>query len=113
MGLEANSLYRVIKQGRESGLLSFDDPLERIEHEIIPKVVDNLNYFLDAKDKTVTIEAAKGTIFRQFQDSKGISDGNQTVLALKIEQADGQEIKIMTGHIVGTPKGVSSIINQG
>ncbi len=109
MGIAPGTLYKVIKEGQETGILTFDDPLARIEHEIIPKVVDNLTYFLDKKDKTVTIEAAKGTIFRQFQDSKGISDGNQTVLALKIEQADGTDIKVMTGHIVGSPKGLPTI----
>lgn len=104
MGVARSQLYRYIKEGQEAGLLRFDDPIEKLENEIIPKVVDNLNYFLDAKDKTVTIETAKGTIFKQFQEARGLNENNQTVLALKIEQPDGQEIKIMTGHIVGRPK---------
>lgn len=104
MGVGRSHLYTLIKQGQEAGILVFSDPMERIEYQIIPKVVDNLNYFLDAKDKTVTIEAAKGTIFRAYQDSKGITDGGQTILALKIEQADGSELRVLTGRIVGTPK---------
>ena len=110
MGISRTQLYNVIKDGQSAGFLTFDDPLERIEHQIIPKVVDNLNFFLDAKDKTVTIEAAKGTLFKSYQDSKGISDGNTTVLALKIEQADGgSEVKVLSGHIVGRPKGLPSV----
>lgn len=104
MGIPKSALHKMIKDAQEAGILTFDDPLDRVEHELIPKVIDNLNYFLDAKDRTVTIEAAKGTVFRQFQESKGISDNAQTVLALKIEQADGQTIKIATGRIVGQPK---------
>jgi hypothetical protein len=104
MGIARKQLYTIIKEGMEAGILTFDDPIEKIEHEIIPKVVDNLNYYLDQKDKTVTIETAKGTIFKQFQEAKGISDSQQTVLALKIEQPDSGDVKIAIGHIVGRPK---------
>ena len=107
MGISAATLYKIITDAQAQGLIKFTDPLERIDYEIIPKIVDNLNHFLDAKDKTVTIEAAKGTLFKSYQESRGISDGNQTVLALKIEMPDGQDVKILTGHIVGKPKSLS------
>ena len=112
MGLSRNGLGRIIKTAHEAGLLEFDDPLERVEYELIPKIVDNLNFFLDAKDKTITIEAAKGTLFRAYQESKGISDGNQTVLALKIERADsdGGEVRVTTGHIVGKPRSLQPAV---
>lgn len=112
MGIDRRYLHAIIRDGREAGILVFDDPLDRIEHEIVPKIVDNLNHFLDLKDRAVTIEAAKGTIFRSYQDAKGIVDGPQTILALKIEQPDGSDIKILTGNIVGRPKELThSIIN--
>ena len=104
MGLTAKRLYEIIQKGRETGLIKFVDPIDRIDYELIPKIVENLNYFLDAKDKTVTIEAAKGTIFKAYQDSKGISDSNSMVLALKIEMPEAMDAKILTGHIVGKPK---------
>jgi hypothetical protein len=114
MGIASTTLYRLIKDGQAAGVLVFEDPLKRIEHQIIPKVVDNLNFFLDAKDKTVTIETAKGTLFKAYQDSKGMTEGNMTVLALKIEQAGGPEMKVVTGHIVGRPKGliVEDVTNE-
>jgi DNA-binding Lrp family transcriptional regulator len=104
LGLTANGLNSIIYRATRDGWLKYDDPISRIEYEIIPKVIDNISEFLDKKDKTVTIETAKGTIFKQFQDSKGISDGNQTVLALKIESAEPSKVQVVTGHIVGKPK---------
>ena len=104
MGIVHQTLSQILREGQDQGLLVFTDPLERIDYEIIPKIVDNLNYFLTAKDKTVTIEAAKGTLFKAYADSKGIIEGNQTMLALKIEPASGTDVKILAGHIVGQPK---------
>ena len=110
MGISRSGLNDIVKQGRDTGLLVFDDPMDQIEYEIIPKVLDNLNFYLDAKDKAVTIEAAKGTIFRSYQEARGISENNQTVIALKIETAGGPDVKVMTGHIVGKPKGLPAQI---
>ncbi len=104
MGITYKRMHEIIIQGQALGLIKFIDPLDRIDYELIPKIVDNLNYFLDAKDKTVTIEAAKGTLFRTYQESKGITEGSQTVLALKIEMPEGNAMPILTGHIVGKPK---------
>jgi len=104
LGLSPYTLYGYISQAHKQGWLQFDDPISRIDHEIIPKVLDNLSEFLDQKDKTITIETAKGTIFRQYQEEKGAGDAPQTVLALQIETAEPSQVKIITGHIVGKPK---------
>jgi hypothetical protein len=107
MGLNPKSLNTLISRATLEGWLVFDDPLSRIQHQIIPKTIDNLNYFLDRKDKTVTIEVAKGTVFRQFQAAEGIQDNQQTVLALKIEMPESlpdPEMKIVSGVIVGRPR---------
>jgi len=77
--------------------------MDQVEHLLIPKVINNLNHFLDAKDRTVTIETAKGTLFKVFQESKGISEASQTVLALKIEQPEGMQTQV-AGKIVGKPR---------
>lgn len=107
MGISRQSLQALIYKAQQEGLLKFEDPLDKIEYEVIPKVVNNLNHYLDAKDKTVTIETAKGTIFKAYQESKGINEAAQTILALKIEAAPGGEgVKVVSGHIVGKPREV-------
>ena len=107
MGISPSTLNAVLCKARQEGWLRFDDPMTKLEHEIIPGVVDNLAEFVAKGDKTVTIEVAKGTIFKQYQESKGISDNPMTVLALKIEAPKpGEDDKIMTGTIVGQPRGL-------
>ena len=108
MGLAPVTLKKYIYKARAQGLLRFDDPLEKLEFEIVPKAVDNLNTLMDAKDKIATLEVAKGIIFKQYLESKGISDAPQTVLALKIEMPEGGEEKIVAGTIVGRPRRLES-----
>ena len=104
LGLTKSTLQTYIYRATKYGWLKFDEPMSRVEYEIIPKVLDNLNHFLDSKDKMVTVEAAKGTIFKAYAEAKGATGAQQTVLALKIEMPDGTETKIVGGHIVGKPK---------
>lgn len=107
LGVAKQYLYKVINEGTKSGWLRFDDPLARVEHQLIPKVIDNLNHFLIEGDKTVTIEVAKGTIFKSYQEAKGLNQGSQTVLALKIElppMGNNMQAEVVEGQIVGQPK---------
>lgn len=103
LNIASRTLRAYIARGTREGWLKFDDPINRIEFEIVPKVLDNLNLFLDQKDKTVTIETAKGTVFKQWQEAKGVNENPNTIIALKIEMAPENELspKVITGHVVG------------
>lgn len=101
MGLASKTLSGMISMAVKEGWLRFEDPLERLEHELIPKTIDNLASFLEEGDKQVTIELAKGTLFKQYQNAKGISDAPTTVLALKIETLDTNQVRAVSGHVVG------------
>lgn len=106
LGLSPRTLSCYISRAVQEGWLRFDDPLSRLEFSIIPKTLDNLEHLLKDGDKQVTIEVAKGTIFKDYAAAKGISDAPTTVLALKIEHTspEGEEVKVLTGHVVGTPR---------
>ena len=106
MGISAPTLRAAITKAVQEGWLKFEDPIQAIEYQIIPKVVRNLNQFLDAGDKQVTIETAKGTLFKSFQEATGVIQAPQTVLALKIEFPEGTQPNstVMAGKIVGVPK---------
>ncbi len=115
MGVTPSCLKGHIYKATREGWLKFNDPVERIDNEIIPKVLDNLQSFLDEKDKQVTIETAKGTIFKAYQEAKGITDAPSTVLALKIEMPDPSiGMRVSAGHIVGRPKEIveATIVNE-
>lgn len=104
MGIHKSSLNKHIQRAVHEGWLKFSDPFDRIDHELIPKTVRNLNEFLDQRDKLVTVEMAKGTIFKTYQESKTSTNQPQVVLALRIEPAVGDSINIVAGHIVGKAK---------
>lgn len=110
IGIAPQTLNTYISKAHREGWLKFTEPLARIEHEIIPQTLDNLSHYLSiagGRDKQVTIEVAKGVVFKQYLDSKGISEAPQTVLALKIETqapVEGQVVKAGSGHVVGVPR---------
>lgn len=107
MGITKETLHRHITTARREGWLDFTDSLDRLEFEIIPKTLDNLNHLLDKGDAKATIETAKGTVFKEYQAAKGVSDTIQTVLALTIEPAEGSGVKVVTGTIVGKPREIA------
>lgn len=112
MGIHPTTLSACIKKGVKEGWLEFVDPLQRLEHEIIPKVVDNISYYLDQKDHKMTIEVAKGTVFKQFADANGLNQAPPVnVLALKIESPslDLTSIPLNPLNVVGTPKSLPSV----
>lgn len=106
--ISRKTLNAAIQQAVENGWLKFEDPLSKLEYEVVPKVVRNLNAWLDENDKTVTIEAAKGMVFPIYRESKGVSENPQTVLALKIESPTGdQAAAVLTGQIIGAPRKIN------
>lgn len=101
MGITPGTLSTHIYRATKEGWLKFDDPLSRVEFQLIPKIVRNLDEFLEDRDRTVTIEAAKGTLFKQYAESKGVTNAPTTVLALKLELPSG-ETKAIFGKVVGS-----------
>ena len=111
LGLAYSTVKNVVSKANKQGLIHYDDPFERFENMIIPKVVDNIEYWIDQKDKRMTIEAAKGAgIFKAHQAIKVEGQVPQTVLALKIEmpEASGFESKVIEGQIVGKPRRIAA-----
>lgn len=109
IGIQRGYLQHCIAEATREGWLKFHEPISRIEHEIIPKALDNLNELLINKNKMATIETVKNTVFKQYLESKGVRDAPTTVLAIRIDAApadtvDGEVVRAMTGHIVGTPR---------
>lgn len=109
LGIASSTLNSVISKARKEGWLTITDPLARIEHEIIPQTLDNIAFYLSkegGRDKQITLETAKATIYKQFTESKGISEAPTTVLALKIEALpagaeNAPTSPIVSGTIVG------------
>jgi transposase len=114
IGIKYATLRTMVYRASQEGWLKFTDPTERFQNQIVPKVVDNIEHWIDKKDKTMTIEAAKGAgIFKNYQAIKVEGQAPMTVLALKIEPAPGGNAKVLTGHVVGVPKAIEGEVTGG
>jgi transposase len=113
IGIKYTTLRTMVYRASQEGWLKFTDPTERFQNQIVPKVVDNIEHFIDKKDRTMTIEAAKGAgIFKNYQAIKVEGQAPMTVLALKIEPAPGGSSKVLTGHVVGVPKAIEGEVKD-
>ena len=114
LGLSYKTIRGYLTKAANEGWLRFENPFDRFEHEIVPKVVDNIAHFIKKRDKQMTIEAAKGAgIFKSYGSVKSESDTPQTVLALKIEtvQPPG-DTPVITGHVIGKARQVKDTDGQ-
>lgn len=108
LGITPKALNSYIAKAVREKWLKFDDPLERMEHEIIPLATEEYKQLLKDGDKTAVIEAAKGLLFPLYKDSKGVTENQQSILAIKIEypKKEGEVIDaqvVKRGTIVGKP----------
>lgn len=104
IGITHTYLKSLLWRATKEGWLKFTDPEARLEHEIKPIIIDNIKHFLLAKDRTMTIESAKGVgFFKSHQAVKVEGNAPQTILALKIE-ALPSPAQIVEGNIVGQPR---------
>lgn len=104
MGIKSSTLSTLVSKAAREGWLKFDSPADRLEYELAPLVVDNVRAFLDARDKQMTIEAAKGMgLFKTHQAVKIEGEQAPTVIALRIDIAEPTTVR-EGGTIVGVPK---------
>ena len=107
IGITTRHLNNCISHARKQGWITFEDPMSRLEHEILPKAINNLNQLMNDGDKSATMDTLKSTLFKQYQEAKGLNQHTpSTVLALKIEFPNG-ETSMTTGRVYGTPRTVS------
>lgn len=106
LGIQPQTLNTLISKATKAGWLKFDNPEERLEHELTPLIVDNIKHYLVEGDKKMTIEAAKGVgLFKSHQAVKVEGNDQQMVLAIKIETPNGFDpATVVAGTIVGKPK---------
>ena len=99
-------LYLAGRNGWLSDSENWADPADRLEFELSHKVVRNLNNALDeeatrpiGKD-SITLEVAKGTLFKKFGEQQAAGPALSNMLAIKIE-------------VVGNPTSSENIIASG
>ena len=94
----------LFRAGRNGWLDTLDDPKDEIEFNLAHKIVENLKSLMNSPDESirsqVTLEAAKGTIFKKFGEA--VQTSQPLVVALKIEMPVGGNQPIREGTLGGS-----------
>lgn len=109
--LQPRTLKQYLYLAAKNGWLRFDDPGDRLNIGLANKIVDNVEYHLNKKDKVMTIEAARGIgLFKSHQTIKNESETPNMLLALKIEMPEPKDgstavqVAVPAGAIMGAPR---------
>ena len=87
LGIKATTVgYYVYRAGKNGWLTEFNSAKEAIEGNLLHKVVRNIEEFLEARDKEVTLEMLKATVGKEFGPEPGVQTQNQTAISIRIEQ---------------------------
>lgn len=90
-----------------NGWLDLTDPKEKIDYQLIHKVVRNLDEMLDSPDpevkERVTMKTAEGTVFKQYGMQIGQVMPASTILAIKIEMPPGVQSEPREDALGGVP----------
>lgn len=106
LGISRKSIGPYIYKAGKNGWLDYGSSREAIENGLAHKVIRNLNAFLDDMSdndsrREVTLEVAKGTIFKEFGAELAAAIAPSTAISIRIEQPSIQQ-PIREGTIGGT-----------
>lgn len=112
MGISEKSISPYVYRATKNGWLDIDyDPKERINFQLMHKVVRNLEEGLDIKNILATgmpvrthvaLKMAEGTIFKQF-DQQAPQEARTTVVAVQVVMPDGPRQQVRADTTGGTP----------
>jgi hypothetical protein len=112
LGLSKETLRYYLYLAGKNGWLQFTSAQDHLEYGLVPKIVENIEHHLNARDKKVTIEAAKGVgLFRSHSVIKSEQAPAATVLALKIEMPSSSPVQLPTGVVLGEPRAITASSN--
>lgn len=121
LDIKPASIYQYLWRASKAGLLpkteggTFLDPRDQVEVDLTQRVTRNMREFLDSDDesirKEVTLELAKGALFKKFDPEKGsVANPQMNVLSIRIEMPEGPPPVIRAGTVGGTPSYVEGEI---
>lgn len=115
LGISPSTLHNTLYKAKREGWIRFEDPLSEVRYGHLPLIAENLELFLKTRDKQVTIEAAKATLWKDYggvAPNSGGTAGTPMVFALKIELPAGLDTaraaSNVKGIIVGNPVGFTT-----
>lgn len=106
LNLSPKTIPGYLYKAGANGWLTFTDPKDTLEYQILHKAVRNLDELLDVPDlevKTeVTLKALDGMLWRK-QD-QGHQNTQQSIVAVKVEVVNGGVTEVREGTVMGAGK---------
>ena len=111
LNISRRSIAPYVYRAGKNGWLTLDQPKDRIEFELLHKVVDNLNDGLQSSailntgmpvKTVVALKIAEGTVFKQFSEP-ATQQIAQTAVAIRIEMPAGAGQQIREDTTGGVP----------
>ncbi len=111
LGLSRGCISPYIYRAGKNGWLDLDRAKDRLEYQLLHKVVRNLDQALDSnavlqtgmKESTaVALKVAEGTVFKQFGEQQ-TQTPQQTVVAVRIEMPAGERQQMREDTTGGLP----------
>lgn len=116
LNISPKSISPYVYRAGRNGWLDIDNPKERLQYQVMHKVVRNLDAALDSqailntgmKESTaVTLKVAEGTLFKQFAETP-TGPVQQAIVAIKIEMPQGAPQQMREDTIGGLPSHVEA-----
>lgn len=111
LDMSPKSISPYVYRAARNGWLDIDNPKERLQYQVMHKVVRNLESALDSqavlqtgmKESTaVALKVAEGTVFKQFNETPA-GPAQQAIVAIKIEMPQGAPQTMREDTIGGLP----------
>lgn len=114
LGIARSTISHYIYLAGKNGWLTAQDvpdPKDRLDYQLVHKVMDNLEEALDDNARhqtsgikvkhTVALKIAEGTVFKKFDQAAVTPQQQQTIVAIRIEQPPGEPQAIREGTLGG------------
>lgn len=105
LGIAVGTLKGYLYKAGANGWLEFSEPRNKLEYQILHKVVRNLDQALDSEDMelrtNVALKTAEGTLFKHYDAPQG--QAAQTMIGVRIEVVGGPQTPMREGTTGGTP----------
>lgn len=111
LDISPKTISPYVYRAGKNGWLDLDNPKDRLQYQVMHKVVRNLEQSLDSqailqtgmKESTaVALKVAEGTVFKQFNDTP-TGPVQQAIVAIKIEMPQGPPHVMREDTVGGTP----------
>lgn len=121
LGLSRSTLAGYVYKAGRNGYLTFDDPKDQLEYQVLHKVVRNLDQALDSERTLmngmpvrthVALKVGEGTLFKRFGEPTTSQVSAVVAIRIEMPSADGTApAQIREGTTGGAPAFLEGVVD--